>query len=144
MSASHHLTGRFTLDLPPDTAFRLFTPRGEANWVTGWHPEFPAPTDDDTAPGTVFRTAHDTTWVVTGCERPHRIAYAQLRPGERAGTVTVTIADTGTDTGRACAVTVTYRLTALRAAARPELDRFAADYPAFLESWRDAITTRMW
>jgi hypothetical protein len=135
---TYHLTGGFTLKLPPAKAFRLFTPLGERDWVAGWRPEFPVPTDDDTAPGTVFQT-HGTTWVVIDAERPNHITYAQLRPGERAGTIIVTLDEV--DGGST--VTVTYRLTPLTEAAKPELDHFAAGYPAFLASWREAITTRM-
>ena len=36
------LTGRIQVALPPGEAFRLFTPRGEEEWVHGWQPRFPA------------------------------------------------------------------------------------------------------
>ena len=138
----YRLTGRFTLDLPPEQAFRLFTARGEQDWVDGWEPRFPVPTEDDSMPGTVFETeahGHRTIWIVVDALRPYRIRYAQLRPGERAGTVDVTLEEV--DGGSA--VTVTYQLTPLRDAAAPDLDHFAAGYPAFLAGWPAAIATRM-
>lgn len=135
---TYHLTGQFTVNLPPAKAFRLFTPRGEQDWAAGWHPRFPVPTDDDTIPGTVFQT-HETTWVVIDSREPTRISYAQLRPGDRAGTVTVTL----DELDGASTVHVTYRLTPLTEAAKPELEKFAGDYPSFLASWQEAITTRM-
>ncbi|HEY3001395.1 MAG TPA: hypothetical protein VGJ44_03520, partial [Kribbellaceae bacterium] len=50
------LTGRITIDAPPDEAYRLFTPEGERAWAAGWDPSYPVPATDDTAPGTVFET----------------------------------------------------------------------------------------
>ncbi|WP_067826367.1 SRPBCC family protein [Actinomadura kijaniata] len=139
MTARHTLTGRLTVPLPPEEAFTLFTPRGEERWVEGWRPRFPAPAPDDTAPGTVFETSHaePTTWVVLERRPGRRISYARVTPGVRAGTVTVTLTADG---DRRSTVEVTYDLTALTPGAAEDLDRFAADYPAFLRSWQDALT----
>ncbi len=135
----HRLVGRLRVPLAPAEAFRLFTPLGEREWAHGWDPHFPTPVRDDTQPGTVFETdAHGwrTVWVVTGCERPHRISYARLTPGSRAGTVSVELepADAHTE------VEVTYDLTPLTPSAAPELQRFADGYAAYLESWQKAIS----
>jgi hypothetical protein len=138
-STQRRLTGRIKIALPPDEAFRLFTPRGEQDWVHGWHPHFPAPAPDDTEPGTVFETtAHGqhTIWLVTDRQPGKRISYARVTPGEQAGTVTVTI----TAEGRHSEVEVTYHLTALTEPARRKLSEFADGYPAYLQSWQDAIT----
>lgn len=134
------LTGRIQVDLPPGEAFRLFTPRGERDWAHGWDPRFPAPARDDAEPGTVFEThAHGqhTIWLVTSREPGRRISYARVTPGDQAGTVTVTITSSG---GRS-EVEVIYQLTALTRAAAGKLREFADGYPAFLQSWQDAITT---
>ena len=138
MTTKQRLVGTVRVPLPPDEAFRLFTPLGERDWVDGWQPWFPAATDDDTAPGTVFRTGsgEDTTiWVVTARERGRQIAYARTTPGAKAGTVTVTLApaDGGSE------ASVVYELTALTDSAAADLDRFAAAYPDFLMSWQEAI-----
>lgn len=136
--AQHQLTGTIEVPLPPDEAFRLFTPRGEQDWVKGWEPHFPAAVVDDSAPGTVFEThAHGeaTTWVVVDRQRGRRISYACVRGRSRAGAVTVVLeaaADHST-------VHVTYELTALVRAAGQELDEFAANFPALLRSWENAI-----
>lgn len=124
--------------MPPDQAFHLFTPRGEEAWAPGWQPQFPDAVDDDTAPGTVFLTGargEATIWIVTESDPGRHIAYARVTPHARAGTVTVRLEDGGGHTD----VTVTYDLTALTDAAAAELAEFAAGYPAFLRSWRDAI-----
>ena len=132
------LTGRIQVALPPGEAFRLFTPRGEQDWAHGWEPRFPAPAVDDTEPGTVFETsAHGqrTIWLVTGREAGKRICYARVTPGDRAGTVTVTVSSVGQHSE----VEVTYELTALTSLAGHKLAEFADGYPAYLQSWEDAI-----
>ena len=132
------LTGRIRVALPPAEAFRLFTPRGERDWAHGWDPRFPSPAVDDTEPGTVFETsAHGqhTIWLVTGREAGKRISYARVSPGDRAGTVTVTLSPAGQHSE----VEVTYELTALTGAAERHLTEFADGYPAYLQSWQDAI-----
>jgi Polyketide cyclase / dehydrase and lipid transport len=136
------LTGSFSVQLPPGEAFHLFTPRGEREWVAGWQPRFPAPAEDDTAPGTVFQTeAHGqvTTWVVVEREAGRRIAYARVAGAANAGTVRVTLAGVAGHSE----VTVTYELTALDEAGGTALDEFAAGYPEFLRSWQRAIEARL-
>ncbi|MFF0306279.1 SRPBCC family protein [Streptosporangium sp. NPDC004379] len=134
------LTGTLTVPLPPSRAFRLFTARGEQDWVKGWEPRFPVPVEDDTVPGTVFETDADgvtTTWVVTAREEHSRISYARVTPGHRAGTVTVALARDGDGDGSE--VTVTYDLTPFDDEAARELAEFARGYTAFLRSWQDDI-----
>ena len=136
------LTGSIRVGLPPDEAFRLFTPRGEQDWVTGWQPRFPAPAPDDTEPGTVFETdAHGqrTIWLVLDRQWGKRISYARVTPGDRAGTVTITINPAGSHSE----VEVTYQLTALTGPARHKVREFADAYPAYLQSWQDAISARL-
>jgi hypothetical protein len=133
-------TGTFTLPIPPAEAFPLFTARGEQSWAEGWQPHFPAPTPDDTEPGTVFvTTAGDrtTTWMVVDRTPGSMIRYARVVPEVTAGTVRVDLRPVGT-TGTE--VTVSYDLTALTPEAEPALRDFFAGYDAYLESWRAAIS----
>lgn len=147
-STRQRLTGRIQVDLPPDEAFRLFTPRGEQDWVHGWQPIFPAPALDDSEPGTVFETtAHGqrTIWLVTSRQQGKRISYARVTPGDRAGTVTVIVnaaigPNEASSPNEASEVEVTYHLTALTSASADRLRKFADGYPAYLRSWQDAIT----
>jgi hypothetical protein len=144
----YRLTGRVGVPLPPDRAFRLFTPLGERDWAAGWDPTFPAGTagtggtggtgGDDSAPGTVFLTGsgdHSTIWVVTAREPGRLISYARTTPGDRAGTVTVTLAPARSGTE----ATVVYHLTALTEAAEDDLAAFAANYDDYLVHWQAAI-----
>ncbi|MBO0787288.1 MAG: SRPBCC family protein [Actinobacteria bacterium] len=139
MTGTHRrLTGRIQVALPPGEAFRLFTPRGEQDWVNGWHPRFPVPAADDTEPGTVFETsAHGqhTIWLVTDRQPGRRISYARVTPGDQAGTVTVIIRAAGHHSE----AEVTYQLTALSGPGRGKLTEFAGRYSAYLRSWQDAI-----
>ena len=137
------LTGTFTVDLPPSQAFRLFTPRGEQDWAAGWRPRFPAPAEDDSAPGTVFETeahGHSTTWVVVDRTAGAHVRYARSTPGLSAGTVAVRLDSAGTAQSR---VEVTYALTALTDAGRQWLDDFAAGYAGFLAGWQEAIAAAL-
>lgn len=133
--AQYQLTGRIEVALPPPEAFRLFTPRGEQDWVEGWQPRFPSSVEDDTLPGTVFETHGPTTWLVIDCQPGRRISYARFTPGVRVGTVTVVVSDASGSSS----VDVTYELTALTSEAESDLRKFASDYPAFLQSWEDKI-----
>lgn len=132
------LTGSFPVDLPPHEAFRLFTPRGEQDWVNGWQPRFPAPTADDTEPGTVFETdAHGqrTIWLVLDRQWGKRISYARVTPADNAGTVTVVVNPAGGHSE----VEVTYELTALSNSTGHTVREFADAYAAYLRSWQDDI-----
>lgn len=132
------LSDRILVALPPEEAFQLFTPCGEREWAHGWNPTFPAPTSDDSAPGTVFETdahGHRGTWLVTDRVWGRRIAYAQVITGERAGNVTVTldVTESGSE------VEVVYDLTSLSEAGAHHLTQFADGYSDYLQSWQDAI-----
>ena len=123
--------------LPPgcEAALFLFSPRGEKLWADDWDPQFPAPAEDDTEPGTVFETVHGpqrTTWVVSARDPGRSVRYARVVHGQNAGTVTVSLDDSG-------AATVEYDLTALSDEAATHLARFAAHYPQYLQHWEQAI-----
>jgi hypothetical protein len=119
-------------------AFELFTPHGERAWAHNWDPVYPAPTADDSLPGTVFETDHvagRATWIVCQRDPGRSILYARVLPGVQAGIISVTL---GSD-GKGRVATVEYRLTALSEDAAGELRRFAAHYPEFLRQWETAL-----
>ncbi|MFD0358799.1 SRPBCC family protein [Streptomyces sp. NPDC127110] len=136
------LSAVLTVPLPPEAAFRLFTARGERDWVPGWEPVFPVAAPDDTEPGTVWLTSSDeeeTTWLVAARDFPHSVSYARITPGVRAGTVTVDLAAAGTGSE----VRVTYDMTPLTPAAAEALDEFAAGFPTFIDSWAELIAAHL-
>ncbi len=135
---SPRLSDRIHVALPAEEAFQLFTPRGECEWAHGWDPTFPAPTSDDSEPGTVFETdahGHRAIWLVTDRVWGRRIAYAQVMPGERAGTITVTLEATAGGSE----VEVMYELTPLSETGAHHVEQFAGRYRDYLRSWQDAI-----
>ena len=77
-----------------------------------------------------------------GGRRQHLGSSHPLRastPQVDAGTVTVTLDDVNGQSE----VTVTYELTTLTDAANAHLDAFAAQYPAFLQSWEQDIAASL-
>jgi hypothetical protein len=135
------LVAKLHVSLPPQEAFRLFTARGEREWVEGWDPSFPEAAADDTTVGTVFETdahGHHATWIVVDSEEHRQIRYARVVTGRDAGTVTVDLKpdDKGSE------VSVTYQLTALSEAGRGWLAKFEENYPEFIKSWEQALATR--
>ena len=131
-----------TVRLPSGLAapLYLFTPEGERAWAAGWDPQFPAPAEDDSEPGTVFQTrhgAHPVTWIVASREPGRSIRYTRVIADQDAGTVTVTL--DSSDPASGAQVTVSYDLTALSEPAAAHLAEFAAGYPGFLAHWEQAI-----
>lgn len=132
------LSGSVEIALPPERAFRLFTPTGERAWAPGWDPQFPSPGEDETEPGTVFLVDHGergSIWAVYHCDQGKTIGYVVTTPGERCGHVTVTCRPSGSGT----TATVSYDLTSLSPQADAELERFVEGYPSFLAHWEHAI-----
>ena len=140
--APRRLTGRLHVDLPPGEAFRLFTARGEELWAEGWQPRIAGDAPDDAMPGVVWETGHGdatTTWLVLAADPGRSVSYARVTPGDRAGTVTVSLEAAGGGSD----VEVTYLLTALTDEADQALDDFAHGYPEFLSEWQTAIATHL-
>jgi hypothetical protein len=136
------LRHRFTVPLPRDAAWELFTATGERRWAAQWSPRFPDG-DDDRSAGTVFVTSHgtlETTWVVTACEPGERVGYARMSSEGIVGTVEVTCDAAGSDTTQ---VTVTYRLTALSTEGQHHLTRFSDRFDHEIDGWRAAIVASL-
>ena len=87
------LTGAIILNADIDRVFRLFSPLGEKNWVTGWDPEILAPRGANWAPGMVFRTVSDgreEIWVIAELDTTaHRVVYFRIEPGRLVARVEV-------------------------------------------------------
>ena len=131
--------GSFTLPLPSDQAFDLFTAEGERRWLDGWEPEI---LSDCGAlePGAVFLTDHGgepTIWTVIEADRSAgRLQYSRVSPGRRAGTVGVQLADENGGTR----VHVAYDITALGTAGETAVAAMdAAGFAAMLTDWRQLI-----
>jgi hypothetical protein len=141
-SASLTLEGGFRLEVPPETAFPFFSPRGEEAWVPGWKPEILYPAGAEWETGLVFRTVHDgqeSIWFIRELDRErHRVTYDRVDVGMTATTVRVTceeIVPGSTD------VTVRYTFVGISEAGNELVrSRDAGDFANRMGGWRDAIT----
>ncbi len=137
MSRTVYRATEITVDLPPEQAMELFTPKGERRWADGWDPQYPE-ADRREGPGAVFTTGHgdnQTTWIMVD-HGPKNVRYARVIQGMTAGTVAVDAVGSGEHSTR---VRVTYELTALSRAGESRLDAFDADYDTAIGGWSTEI-----
>lgn len=132
--------GTVRLPRPVKDVLRLFTAEGERLWVPGWEPRYPAPVEDDTAPGAVWLTdsEHGVTHWVVAARSAHGFTYGRITPGFTAGIVTI---DAAPDADDGTEVTVGYRLTALAPEAAEYLGAFAAGFDGMLAEWQRLLDT---
>jgi hypothetical protein len=132
--------------LPPDEAFRLFTPEGERAWMPGWAPTYPMPAQSAYDPpepyaGLVFITddGGDTVprrWVVTRWDPDRRsVAYSYARPGRVAAMIEVRV----DRDGQGSVARVRYRLSALTPSAQVEVRSFGSGFQHMLAGWGQLI-----
>jgi hypothetical protein len=90
---SIELSGGFTLPMPSEAAFGLFSPLGEKAWVPGWDPELVHPPGATWERGLVFRTREergDAIWVVTALDHVrHEVEYYRVEAGRYVARVNV-------------------------------------------------------
>jgi len=107
------LGGSFTLPVPPESAFGLFSPLGEKRWVPGWDPELIHPPGVAWERLLVFRTREErgeAIWVVTALDGArHEVEYHRVESGRYVARVEVRCAARGTG----CEVYVTYTFIGL-------------------------------
>ena len=133
-------TGGFTLPLPPEDTFDLFTAEGERRWVEGWAPKMLSDCNA-TKPGAVFLTDHggeQTIWTVIEADRAAGLLlYSRVSPGRRAGTVKVALEPEANGTS----VCVTYDITALAPAAEDAVRAMDEQaFAAMMAEWRRLIS----
>ena len=130
-------SAELSVHLPAAAALTLFTAEGERRWAgDAWDPRYPVPARTE-GPGAVFVTRHDheTTWIMVDQDATG-VRYTRVTPGVSAGTVSVTVVDTGPARTR---VRVTYDLTALSDEGRDRLAAFADAYEADIAEWERLI-----
>jgi hypothetical protein len=101
IARSIELSGAFTLPVPPDACFELFSPLGEKRWVPGWDPELIHPPGVAWERGLIFRTREergDAIWVVTALDRArHEAEYHRVEAGRYVARVHVRCVARGED-----------------------------------------------
>jgi hypothetical protein len=138
-----HRTGNFDLDCDADTAFPLFSPEGEREWVSVWDPEPVFPDQITFARDTVFREgkgADQALWTIVDVDwQIHRAEYVRLAPASHSGHIIVEVESTGSSR---CRVGVKYVITAFGEDHARLLDAFSeAAYAAKMREWRQRIAT---
>jgi hypothetical protein len=140
------VAGVVSVPLPPDRAFRLFTPEGERAWVPGWAPRYPmldqsAHDPPEPYAGLVFVTDDEgedapRRWVVTAWDpAARRVAYSYVRPGRLAALIDVTV----DRDGQSSVARVRYRMSALTPSAEVEVRSFGAGFRNMLAGWGQLI-----
>jgi hypothetical protein len=137
-----HRTGAFDLDCDADTAFPLFSPEGEREWVSVWDPEPVFPDQITFARDTVFREgkgADQALWTIVDVDwQIHRAEYVRLAPASHSGHIIVEVESTGPSR---CRVVVSYVITVLGEGHARLLDAFSeAAYAAKMQEWSCRIS----
>jgi hypothetical protein len=83
-----------SLPLVAEEAFRLFTPKGEEQWVPGWAPEYISPPSGEVGKEMIFTTGSGdeaTLWICLEWQPAERhVRYLRATPGSRVAFVDVT------------------------------------------------------
>lgn len=138
-----HCRHRIVVEAPVDRAFMYFAPAGESHWVEGWQPSYLHPADGRTEAGMVFTTGAGpeyTVWTLADFDRAaHRSRYLRCTPASRLAVVEIACRPLDADRTE---VDVSYTLTALNAAADPELAAFGAGFTAMIDGWAARLAAR--
>lgn len=137
---SHGVTfnGAFTLEIPVDEAFPLFSPLGEKIWVPDWDPELLFPPGETWCPGLVFRTQEESgpaLWVVHSLSMDaRRVVYYRLEPELYAARIEVHCRALSEN---ACEVSTTYGYVGLSDAGNAAIRSMTRDaYDEKMARWK--------
>lgn len=130
-----------------DEVFPLFGPLREAEWAHDWKPTFvfPAQGTNDQA-GAVFTTEghspdRQRVWIMTDYDRSAgAIRYVTVEAGHSTAEIRIRVTPVNAVT---CAVTVTYRRTALSPEGDGSIDVFAAQFEKEAPHWKEMVNRRL-
>ena len=139
---SLELSGGFTLPIPLQEAFPLFSPLGEKRWVPGWDPELVHPPGVEWERGLIFRTREergDAIWVVTALDRErHEVEYHRVEAGRYVARVQVRCSAAPADATR---VQVTYTFVGLSDVGNDDIAAMSQEaYVEKMQRWQGWIT----
>jgi hypothetical protein len=142
---SIELSGGFTLAVPPEAAFGLFSPLGEKAWVPGWDPELVHPPGVAWERGLIFRTREergDAIWVVTALDHAaHEVEYYRVEAGRYVARVHVRCSAAA---GGQTEVRVTYTFVGLSDTGNQDIAAMSeAAYRDKMERWQGWIRTAL-
>lgn len=134
--------GSFELPCGADTAFPLFSPEGEREWVKGWDPTAVFPDRIEFARDTVFREGkgeEEAVWTIVDADwQTHRAEYVRLAPHSHAARIVVKIEPLGAERSN---VVVSYTITVFGEHGANHLAAFSeAAYAAKMRDWQLRIS----
>ena len=135
-------SGSFDLPCNADTAFPLFSPEGERDWVDGWDPQPVFPDRIEFSRDTVFKegpAGEEAVWTIVDADwQTHRAEYVRVAPGSHTGHILVKIEPVDAERSR---VTVSYTVTAFGENSASLLAAFSEEaYAAKMRGWKDKIS----
>jgi hypothetical protein len=134
--------GSFELPCSADTAFPLFSPEGERDWVKGWAPTPVFPDRIEFARDTVFReggAGEEAVWTILDADgQAHRAEYVRLAPHSHTAHIIVKVERLGAERSR---VVVSYTVTAFGEHAASLVEAFSEEaYAAKMRDWQKQIS----
>jgi hypothetical protein len=136
-------TGSFELPCAAETAFPLFSPEGEREWVRGWDPKAVFPDRIEFVRDVVFREGHEgeeAIWIIVDADwKTHRAEYVRLAPHSHAAHIVVKIESLEAERSK---VFVSYTVTAFGKHAAGIIAAFSEQaYAAKMRDWQKQIST---
>lgn len=133
--------GSFELPCTADTAFPLFSPEGERDWVKGWAPTPVFPERIEFARDTVFREgkgSEEAVWIIVDADwKTHRAEYVRSAPHSHTAHIVVKIESLATERSK---LVVSYTVTAFGEHAAEISKKFSEEaYAAKMRDWQQHI-----
>jgi hypothetical protein len=138
-------SGSFELPCNADTAFPLFSPEGERDWVSGWDPKPVFPEKIAFVRDTIFcegAGADEALWTIVDADsHRHRAEYVRVAPASHTAHIIVEIEPLAAERSK---VLVNYTVTAFGAGAERYVESFSESaYSAKMENWQRWICTHL-
>jgi hypothetical protein len=134
--------GNFDLACSTDTAFPLFSPEGEREWIKTWNPRPVFPEKIEFCRDTVFREGHgneEAIWTIVDADwKTHRAEYVRVAPGSHAAHIIVKVQELTPGSSR---VSIRYTVTAFPGRISKVLEPFSeAAYAEKMRHWQRQIS----
>lgn len=135
-------TGGFDLPCDADTAFPLFSPEAEREWVPCWNPIAVYPETIAFTTNTVFRLgqgSEESIWTILEADsQTHRAEYLRVAPASHTARISVRIEPVSPNHSR---VIVSYAVTAFGENTSTVLEPFSdGAYAQRMRDWQQQIS----
>jgi hypothetical protein len=130
--------GSFDLPCSADTAFPLFSPEGEREWIKTWNPRPVFPANIEFCRDTVFREgkgSEEAIWTIVDADwNAHRAEYVRIAPASHAAHIIVKVLELSPGSSR---VSIGYTVTAFAGHRSTLLAPFSeAAYADRMHNWQ--------